>query len=194
MSSGDRPGPLTSRWVGVAAAVAAIALLVLGVWSRDWLRGVDYGIESRLGLRLVELCQMVEPAPGEAVRSCETVSLDAIAESRFAPDGFERYQALATASWWSGLAAAGLVLLCLLLALIDRPLDLPVHPTTLALLTSAAALLIGGLTLALNPYSKLVGWGSGRGFVLFGVGAALGLFAAIVLGRTRRLPPSEFDP
>lgn len=186
--------PPSRRWLGVAAAAAAIALILLGDLSRDWLRGIDHGIESRLGLREIELCQMVEPVPGDAVQSCETVPLAAIAGSRFAPEGFDRFRTLATATHWAGVAAIALLAIALALGVANRAVDLFVHPTTLAILASATALVLGGLVLALNPYSGLVGWGSGRGFVFYGVGAGLGVFGAILLGQSRALPPSEFDP
>jgi hypothetical protein len=184
---------MTKRWLGIATATLGVVLVVLGVLSRDWVHGIDLGIESHLGLQELELCQMVEPETGVRVRSCETVALDAIGEGQFVPDGFARFHTLAIIAFWAGLAAAFLCLVCVVLGVLDRPLDLPVHPTTLAILASATALMVGGITLTLNPYSKLVGWGSGRGFVLYGIGTALGLFGAIVLGQNRRLPLSEWE-
>lgn len=191
--SGALAGDRKNRWLGIATAVAAALLLVVGVFSREWLRGLDLGIETHLGLRAAEICQEVSPSPDETSRACETVALDAMTSAEFAPAGSARFHTLATLAYGTGLAAAGLVLLCALLGLANRPIDLPIHPTTLGILACAGALACGSLAMALNPYTKLTGWGSGRGFVLFGLGAALGLFGSIVLGRARPAVPSEFD-
>jgi hypothetical protein len=185
---------IRTRWTGIASAAVAVALLVLGALSHEWLIGRDLGIETRLGLREVEICQTVDPqASGDGSRSCESVALAAVGESAFAPDGFDRFGSLATASFWAGLGAAAVLVVCLLFSLARWAPDLPIHPTTLGILASAAALALGGVTMLKNPYTALVGWGSGRGFVLYGLGASLGLFGSILLGRARPIAPSEWD-
>lgn len=184
--------PMNHPWLARAAAALAVALLLIGAHSRDWLRGANFGIETRLGLRAMELCQWVEPEPGAGERACETVPLAEMATARFAVDGTARYATLAALSYWGGLACALLLALCLALSFATRPLRAPVHPTTLAILAALVALSAAALTLALNPFTRLSGWGSGGGFVLYGGGAGLALFASILLGRARPRPVDDW--
>jgi hypothetical protein len=181
---------VANKWFGVGAAIVAVGMLVVGTLSPHWIHGDSFGIETDIGLHEVEICQVIQPLTDQpGVRSCETVSHDAIADGQFVPPGFGRFSAVAQTTFVVGLIAAALLLLCAALAALGRALDLPVQPTSLAILATFAGVVLAAITVALNPFTG-GGYGTSYGFVLMSGGASLGLLAAIILGRSR---PRDLD-
>lgn len=180
---------VSQKWIGIGLGVVAAAVMVVGAFHPTWVTGSDYGIESKVGLRSIEICQYVQAElEGPAERSCESVDFGVWKDSAFAPDGFDTFRILCLAAFICGLAAAASLLLCAGLTAAGKWVHWFVQPASLAILTSVATVLAAVLALALNPF-KGVGWGTGPGFLIMGGGATAGLLAGIVLGRLK--PPDE---
>jgi hypothetical protein len=176
---------MNKRVLGVVVGLAGIAALLFGLQSTQWVVGTDYGIQTHVGLRVMELCQEVQPAaesPGE--EACSRISHDDIAQSPSNRDGFETFALVSLITFVAGLSAAALLLLVVLLAVLGRFPDLPVSPSTLAILASFATLVLVAITLAIHPW-KDIGWGTGYAIYLAGGGAAGCLFASVILGQLR---------
>ena len=171
------------KLIGVACAALAILLLTLAAFSHSWITGRSFDIESKVGLRAVDIC--TEGAP------CEQVSLKEWGESSFAPKGLSTYRVLGGISFWLALATAFALLLSAGFALRGSVPDLPMHPASAALLLTIALLIVGVLTLALHPF-KQAGWGTGPGFLLLAGGDVLALAAALLLGRSGPFPEDEW--
>lgn len=180
---------MSKRALGVIIGLAGIAALLAGLQSVRWVVGTDFGIETHVGLRAMELCQDVQAedgGPGE--EACSRVSHADIAKGPSRLPGFETFSLVSRITFVVGLAAAGLVLLVILLALLARYPSFGVSPSTLAILASVGSLVLVALTLAIHPW-KEIGWGTGYAIYLAGGGAAACLFASIVLGQLR--PPVQ---
>ena len=165
---------MDQRTGGLLAAIAGAVLLVAGALSSAWVVGEDYGIRSRLGLLSLEVC-------GEA-ESCERVGLDELASGPSAPERMGRYRGFALGTLVAGMLAAVAALVTAGFALARRFVERGIQPSSLALIFSALALIAAVLTLSSQPYR---GWGTGSGFMMFGLGAAAALLGAILLGRLR---------
>lgn len=175
--------------LGLVAGAAGIALLLVGLFSVHWVVGRDFGIDTHVGLRALELCQVVQPdlsQPGEGV--CNTVSYDDIANSPSAIEGFDTFSLLAKATFYVGLVCCAVLLLVMLLAVAKKFPPLPIAPSTLGIILSFGSVIMIVLVLALHPWKK-VGWGTGWSIMVAGGGAAACLLAAILLGRQR--PPID---
>lgn len=180
---------MSLRAAGVGAGVLGIAALLLGLQSKQWVVGTDFGIETHVGLRVMELCQEVRPAPdGPDEEVCATLSHDDIARSASKQDGFETFSLVSHITFYAGLATVGVLLIVILLALIGRFPNFGIAPSTLAILLSFATTLLVAVTLAIHPW-KEIGWGTGYSIFLAGFGAAGCLLSSILLGRLR--PPVE---
>jgi hypothetical protein len=180
---------MNKRALGVTAGILGIAALLLGLQSKQWVVGTDYGIETHVGLRVMELCQVVTPdedKPGEEV--CSTVSHGDIAKSAAKYDGFDTFSLFALLTFYAGLASVAVLLVVMLLALIGRFPSTTIAPSTLAIMLSFLTLLLIGATLAIHPW-KEIGWGTGYSIFLAGGGATGCLASAILLGRLR--PPAQ---
>ena len=180
---------MSKRALGVIVGLAGIAALLIGLQSVRWVIGTDFGIETHVGLRAMELCQDVQAGsagPGEEV--CSRVSHADIAKGPSRLPGFETFSLVSRVTFATGLIAAGLVLLVILLALLNRFPTFGVAPSTLAIVVSFAAIVLVVLTLSIHPW-KEIGWGTGHAIYLAGGGAAGCLFASIVLGQLR--PPVQ---
>jgi hypothetical protein len=175
--------------LGLLAGAAGIALLLVGLFSNDWVVGQNYGIETSVGLRSETLCQVVQPEedrPGE--RACSDVSFADMANSPSAIDGFDTFTLMASVTFYLGLACCAIVLLVMLLAVARKFPHLPIAPSTLGIVLSFGSVVMIALVLALHPWKK-VGWGTGWSIMVAGGGAAACLLAAILLGRLR--PPVD---
>lgn len=178
-----------NKLVGLVAGAAGIALLLVGLFSNDWVVGRNFGIDTHVGLRSETLCQVVQPdlsQPGES--ACSTIGFDEIADSPSAIDGFGTFVLMATITFYLGLACCAVVLLVMLLALARKYPALPIAPSTLGIVLSFGSVVMIALVLALHPWKK-VGWGTGWAIMVAGGGAAACLLAAILLGRLR--PPVD---
>jgi hypothetical protein len=178
---------MNKRVVGVIAGLAGIAALVYGLFSKEWVVGTDFGIETHVGLQSSKLCQNVVPEPGQGVYTCTSVSHSEIARSHSKPDGFDSFSLVALITFYTGLGCAALMLLVTGLALARL---YPRAFATLGIVVTFATLILIAVTLAIHPWKK-VGWGTGSGVMIAGGGATACLFAAILLGRLR--PPVGDD-
>jgi hypothetical protein len=175
--------------IGLLAGAAGIALLLVGLFSNDWVVGSDFGIDTHVGLRSETLCQVVQPDPSEpGVTGCSDVSFEDMAHSPSAIDGFDTFTIMAAITFYGGLACCGVVVLVILLALAKKYPNLPIAPSTLGIVLSFGSVVMIALVLALHPWKK-VGWGTGWSIMVAGGGAAGCLLAAILLGRLR--PPVD---
>ncbi len=180
---------MNKRVLGVGAGLAGIAALLFGLQSKQWVVGTDYGIETHVGLRVMELCQVVVPEPGmPGEEVCTAVTHAENAQSPSKLDGFDTFSLLSHVTFYTGLVAVGVLLIVILLAMVGRFPNTSIAPSTLAILLSFATLLLISVTLAVHPW-KEIGWGTGYSIFLAGGGAALCLLSSILLGRLR--PPIE---
>ena len=178
--------------VGVIAALVGVAALVVGLFSKRWVVGTDYGIETHVGLHSMELCQLVRPdetQPGTL--ACGTTPLSEIANTPSAIEGFDTFSLVARGTFYTGLACAAIAVLLALLALANRFPSFVIAPSTLGILTSFATLVLMAITLAVHPWKK-IGWGTGNSYMLAGGGAILCLVAAIALGRLKSPHADDF--
>jgi hypothetical protein len=177
--------------VGVAAAAIGVAALVVGLLSKRWVVGTDFGIETHVGLHSMEQCQVVQPDPSEpGTLACGTLPLSEIANTPSAIEGFDTFSLVARATFYTGLACAGMAVLIALFAMARRFPSFFIAPSTLGILLSFATLVLMAITLAVHPW-KRIGWGTGNSYMLAGGGAILCLIASITLGRLR--PPASDD-
>lgn len=165
---------MNKRLIGILVGVAGIAALVFGLFSNRWVVGQDYGIETHVGLRSIELCQ--------PDADCSSVTHDQIAKSPSKMDGFDTFSLIAASTFYTGLVCAALLLVIVALAGTGKYLHLPIQPTTLGIVTSFVTLMLIAVVLASHPW-KAIGWGTGNAVVIAGAGAIAGLFASITLGR-----------
>jgi len=180
---------MNKRLIGAVAGVAGIAMLVFALFSSHWVVGQDYGIETRVGLRSIDLCQPVQQQlDGPEKMDCSSISHAEIARSPSKLDGFETFSLVAALLFYLGLVCATLQLAITVLSSTKIFLHLPVRPTTMGILVSFSTLLLVATTLAIHPW-KAVGWGTGYAVLLGGTGAIACLFASITLGRIQ--PPDE---
>ncbi|HWM84725.1 MAG TPA: hypothetical protein VNO33_02780 [Kofleriaceae bacterium] len=176
---------MNKRVLGVSAGVLGIAALLFGLQSKRWVVGTDYGIETHVGLRVMELCQRVQPdedGPGEEV--CSTISHGDIAKSPSKLDGFDTFSLVSHVTFFTGLLAVGMLLLVILFALVGRFPRTWIAPSTMAIGLSFLTVLLIGATLGIHPW-KEIGWGTGHAIFLAGGGATACLASAILLGRLR---------
>jgi hypothetical protein len=170
---------------GLTAAAVGVAALLFGLLSHEWVIWRAGGTEIHVGLRSIESCQEVSPGtPGAEKRSCTTTSHREVAGFAQAVDGYDSFRLVARITFFTGLVTAGLMVLVLALALANRFPDLPIAPSSLAIVASAAGVIGIATTLAVHPWKSL-GWGTGSAVLLSGGGAAACLLGAILLGRLR---------
>jgi hypothetical protein len=171
--------------IGLVAGAAGVAALVIGLFSNHWVIGNEYGIDTHVGLRELELCQVVQPDLDEAgVGVCSTVSHGDIANSPSAIDGFNTFSMVAQITFYTGLVCAGILLLVMALTLARKFPSRGIAPSSLGIVLSFGTLILIAITLAIHPW-KQVGWGTGYSIMIAGGGAVACLFAAIMLGRAR---------
>ena len=182
---------MTKR-VGVIAAVIGAAVLVVGLLSKRWVVGTDYGIETHVGLHSMEQCQLVQPDVSQpGTMACGTLPLSEIANTPSAIDGFDTFSLVARGTFYTGLACSAIAVLLALLALAGRFPSFFISPSTLGILLSFATLILMAITLAVHPWKK-VGWGTGNSYMLAGGGAILCLVGAIALGRLKSPVSDDF--
>lgn len=181
-----------AKRVGVAAALLGVAALVLGLFSKNWVVGTDYGIETHVGLHSMEQCQLVQADPSEpGTLACGSTPLSEIANTPSAIEGFDTFSLVARGTYYTGLACAAIAALLALLALAGRYPSFFIAPSTLGILASFATLVLMAITLAVHPW-KRIGWGTGNSYMLTGAGAILCLVASIALGRLRAPVSDDF--
>lgn len=182
---------MDKRWAGIAVGALGIAALVFGLFSKRWIIGTDFGIETHVGLHAMEQCQIVQPVESEAgVEACGTTPLAEIADTPSAIEGFDTFSLVARITYYTGLVCAALVALLVLLAVGKRYPNRFIAPSTLGILFGFGTLVLIAVTLAVHPWAK-IGWGTGYSYLIAGAGAIGCLVASILLGRLR--PPDDDD-
>lgn len=160
---------------GLICAGIAAALLILAAFSSSWIKGRHFDIESRVGLRSVDIC-----VDGS---DCNEVSLSEWEKSSTAPAGLGRFVVLGQLSFYLCLACAAFLLILLGYSALGKVPSWPIHPGSLTLLLTVALLVVGVATLAMHPF-KDAGWGTGPGFLILAAGDIGALAASLILGRS----------
>ena len=180
-----------NRMLAVMLALAAAAGLLFAAFTREWLvngsRYESYGF----GLRTNYTCgSTFGETPCSDTTNAEYIeqqrevgpSVARNASSVFSPMGWATFVEL--------LVAAGGLLVAAALALAGKKPQLPIAPTTLALLGIMAALITGCVFVATKPGPA--GFvGVGLSFWIFGGGAVLGIAAAQMLAKVNRPPDPD---
>ncbi len=169
--------------IGLLCAAIAAVLLVFAAFSTSWVKGQQGGIESKVGLRSVDIC-----VDGS---ECTTVSFSEWEKSAFAPPNFQRFITLGFLSFLLCLATAFFLVILVLSTALRKNARWPVHPGSITLLLTIGLLIIGVITLALHPF-KSAGWGTGPGFMILGAGDIAALAASLILGRSAPLHEDDW--
>lgn len=179
---GASTSPAPSRVLAIGLALAAAACLIYGAFSRQWLVNGSRFEQYGFGLRSNYTCDADtcdEDSNSNYVdrmREFSTVSARN-ASSAFAPMGWATFIE-------SLIAAAGLIAAAAVAAARRRP-DLPMQPTTIALLAIIFGLITGCIFVATKPGAA--GFvGAGISFWIFGAGAVLGIAGAQLLAKVNR--------
>ncbi len=154
-----------NRSLAIGLALAAAVALVYAGLTRQWLVSADSSV--KLGLR----------SDAALIEELHSIWGDKYTSSAFAPMGWATLVECLLAA--VGLAAAAGIALAR-----TRP-DLPMAPTTLALLAIMAALITGCVFVATKPGAP--GFvGVGISFWIFGAGAVVGIAGAQMLAKVNR--------
>jgi hypothetical protein len=169
------------RWIGLGAAALSAALLVVGTFSGQWVTGGYGAAELRIGLRGVEICLTGE--------GCDVKALADLGGDT----GLARPLGLIATAF--GLLSALALTLAILDKLSDRGRQWAIAPTTVAIVSCGLTLIIGVVTLvSLQKLSVPGQGGTGVAFIVYGLGAAVGATAAILIGRTPVSDEEQFEP
>ena len=147
---------MTNRGLAIALSLAAAAALIYAALTHEWLASADSSVT--FGLR-------------PNVADFEHVS------SAFVPMGWATLVACLLAAFGL-LAAAGI-------AIAGKRPDLPMAPTTIALLAVMASLITGCVFVATKPGPPGM-VGVGPSFWIFGAGAVVGIAGAQMLAKVNR--------
>lgn len=165
----------------MACALVAAGLLIAGIFSGQWISGGYSETEINLGLRSVEVC-LSDICDGSTYGELEGEGL-----------GGARFAGLLAlvVGVFTALALLGSVLH----QLFARGRHWFIAPTTVAILASAIAMIVGVVALVTLQKLTIAGQaGTGLGFAFYGLGAAAGLVSAIFIGRTPPIDEDQFDP
>jgi len=182
----DEPSPKNHRLIGIVLALVAGAALVYAAVSKQWLANGNVYEQISFGLRDMSQCGS---AFGEA--DCDHYSNSEFVQhmrdfggtaemntsGAFAPMGWITLVACLIAALGLLVAAA--------LAIGGKKPDLPMSPSTLALLGIIVGIITGCVFIATKPGA--VGFvGAGLSFWVFGGGCVLGIAAAQMLAKVNR--------
>lgn len=187
-----------ARTLTIGLAVAAAACLIFAVFTQQWL--VNGGRFSEIGIGLHDSYACTSFSRGMSEAECQYTSnaelVDTFRElprgekltsSAFVPAGKATFVILLIAA--AGLlAAAGL-------AAARKPLELPIAPTTIAVLGCMIGLIVGCVFVATKPGPPGM-VGVGFSFWLFGIGCTAGIVGAQLLAKLNRPPDPDWadDP
>jgi hypothetical protein len=167
------------RALAVTLAVVACGCLVAACLSHRWL-GNRYRGDFGYSLRSYEVCTP-ECASSSNFQVYENAKDFPFAENRVSP-AFPIAGLIAFIALW--IAAAGLAVAAAL-AVADRHPDLPVSPTTFALLGLMIGIVSGCVFAATKP-GPVGAVGAAWGFWAFGLGAVAGIAGAQLLAKQIR--------
>jgi hypothetical protein len=176
-----------NRSLAIGLALAAAACLVYACFSRQWLVNGSVYEEYGFGLRSNYTCgqsfgeasECDEPSNSEYVARMQELDSGSSrnASGAFAPTGWATFVECLVAVLGL-IAAAGI-------AIARKRPDLPMAPTTVALLAIMAALITGCVFVATKP--GVAGFvGVGLSFWIFGIGSVLGIAGAQMLAKVNR--------
>ena len=182
---------MSKRVIWIAVGLAAAAAILAGVFTHRWVVGSDFGVDQHVGLRSIEMCQDITfDEQNPHARECESVSFSSLRGTAGAINGFSSFATAASLTFYTGLVTAGLLVVVVGLTAARRFPNLPIAPSTLAIVGCFALGVLMALCMMLSPWRN-IGWGPGLSVTLSGAGATGGLVAAILLGRLR--PPVSDD-
>ena len=179
---------MDKRVVAIGLCVAATACLVFATLSNRWLFNATAHAELGFGLRGYTECldaQCARISNAEAVdqwRDQERPGGPKLASAAFVPMGWITFVDL----WLvvAGLAGAAAI------ALARKQPQLPIAPTTIALVGIMIALITGCVFVATKPGPNGM-VGVGLGFFVFGAGCVLGIAGAQLIAKVNR--PADPD-
>jgi hypothetical protein len=183
--------PAPNRWLAIAFAIAAAGCLAAAALTPYWVVNNNVYDKLHFGLRAMSHCGSAF-GEGECDRSSNAAFIDHMRDFS-AVAGRETSGAFAAMGWATFalcvLAALGLVIAAAIAIARKRP-DLPMAPTTLALLSIMVALVTGCVFVATKPGPP--GFvGVGLSFWLFGIGEVLGLAGSTLLAKVNRPPDPD---
>jgi hypothetical protein len=195
----DAPSKKDNRMLAIGLAVGAALCLIYAASTQQWLANSSRFVDIGFGLFSNHECTVSSSwsARGEVEQTyskggnAEFIErwrrlgpeAQKLASSAFAPAGKVTFVLIV-------LAALGL-LVAAGLAYARKTPDLPVAPTTIALLAGMLGLISGCVFVATKPGpAGMVGVGSS--FWLFGVGSVIAIVSAQLLARVNRPPDTEW--
>ena len=185
------------RVVAISLSFLAAAALIVAAFAQRWLVDPDHPETLSLGLRTAEICEegaCVALSTSEVIDYVNAKIDKVVAYNKTVPpssqvavprrpwDGFPVVGWIAFVA--SLIAAAGLFVGAVL-ALAGKRYELPIMPTTFAVLGIAIAIVNVALYMAMHP-SVLITMTIGWSFPVYGFGAIAGLGAAFPLNRQIR--------
>lgn len=172
------PPKKDTRMLAIGLAIAAAALLAFAAFSRTWVGrpdGIGFGPMGCTECNLTSSGSMSNAAFIEMLRG--TGIDETYTSGTFAPMGWATF-GLCLVAALGLLGAAGL-------AIAKKRPDLPMAPTTAALLGIMIALITGCVFVATKPGGP--GFvGVSMGFWAFGIGAVMGIASAQMLAKINR--------
>jgi hypothetical protein len=182
----DEPQPKNHRVIGIVLALVAGAALAYAALTNQWLANGNVYEQISFGLRDMSQCGS---AFGEA--PCDHYSnSEFVAHMReFGGTAAMNTSGAFALMGWITLVASLIAALGLLaaaaLAIAGKKPDLPMSPSTLALLGIIVGIITGCVFIATKPGP--VGFvGAGLSFWVFGAGCVLGIAGAQMLARVNR--------
>jgi hypothetical protein len=176
-----------NRTLGIGLCLAAAACLFYGAFTRTWLFNSSHYEERGFGLRDAYECMSVSDTEQRCKRQSNS---DFIEQWKALGDSAAQYVSSAFAPMgWATLVASLLAALGLVgaaaLAFANKRPDLPMTPTTIALLGIMIGLITGCVFVATKPGPT--GFvGVGLSFWAFGIGAVGGIAGAQILAKVNR--------
>jgi hypothetical protein len=179
------------------AAGAAIAL-IYAAFTQQWLVNSGHYTEIGFGLTSNHECSIsFGGGPGPAARACAELSNSEFIEkwrsmgseaakltsSAFAPIGKVTLVVI--------LLAASSLLAAAALSATRKQLELPIAPTTIALLAGMTGLITGCVFVATKPGPPGM-VGVGLSFWIFGIGCVVGIVGAQLLAKINKPPDPEW--
>jgi hypothetical protein len=189
----DTTGPVKkdTRKLAIGLAFAAAALLLFSSVTSSWLVNIGHSVTRKFSLRGFEQCETY--AGTSECRSWSNGDFVKYVRDSF-PKGDEYTSGAFTPMGWITLIACVIAALALIaagvLAVMGKKPDLPITPTSGALLLLMVALITGCVFIATKPGPP--GFvGVGISFWAFGIGCVMGIFAAQVLAKVNRPPDPD---
>ena len=182
----DEPQPKSNRMLGIVLALVAGASLIYAAVSKQWLANGNEYEQISFGLRDMSQCGS---AFGE--HDCDRYSNSEFVDHMrdFSESAAMNTSAAFAPMGWITLVACLIAALGLLgaaaLAIAGKKPDLPMSPSTLALLGIIVGIISGCVFIATKPGPA--GFvGAGLSFWIFGGGCVVGIAAAQMLARVNR--------